>query len=306
MMQDLRPNTELKKQTVNQFYNRDVDTTKGTLTKKSMDKKPSKDSKDFAKNYASMLNGSSKSRVFDENLNELSPSGQEVLDYVSARTGGKSTVKPLLSDNPYYAPGTGGLVDFKDPSTAYVNPDFEGQDYILAHELAHSQASTPVNRKYMENVLRHGDPFDEDKHPMSEGYDRFAGSTFRHIFESVYAPRMIEEANAQGTAVGAMRGLGRPVKDPIYKDPRDYPIGIAKGGLDYIDAREGTFMDMKKDPYTGEDLGKKDVFGHTVYPQLSLPASFHRPELYDLKERIEKNIPMRVTRQFKRGIESMK
>ena len=117
---------------------------------------------------------------------------------------------------------------------------------------------------------------------------------------------MIEEANAQGTAVGAMRGLGRPVMDPIYKDPRDYPIGIAKGGLDYIDAREGTSMDVKQDPYTGEDLGKTDAYGHTVYPQRSLPASFHRPELYDLKERIEKNIPMRVTRQYKRGIESMK
>lgn len=244
-------------------------------------------------------------QIFDEDY-KLNRAGQEVLDYVSKRTGGQSTVKPLTRDNPFYKPGAGGYVAFDDPSTAFINPETKEQDYVLAHELAHSQAMTPVGKKMRGNVLQFGNPYDADKRPTVEGYDRFAGSTLRHIFESETAPRMIEEANAQGVAVGTISGLGRPVKDPFYADPRQYPYGIARSELEGINERLGTFIDQKKDPYTGEDLGVKDVFGNTTYPQMSIPASIHSEDSSRTIDRIVKNIPTRINRQFRLGIDSMK
>lgn len=238
---------------------------------------------------------------------KLNRAGQEVLDYVSKKTGGQSIVKPLDSAT-FSDPRlrhAGGVVFHNDPKTAYVNPDFDRQDYILAHELAHSQAPTPVMDRYKANVRNLGSPFDADKRPVEQGYDRFAGSTFRHIFESTQAPTVIEEANAQGVAVGAMRGLNRSEKDPFYRDPREYPSGIGFRELENLDAGMGTFMDVKKDPYTGADLGKKDVFGNTEYPQMSLPASFHSEDVFNTMERMRKNIPIRVNRQYQLGIGSM-
>ena len=40
----------------------------------------------------------------------LTPRGQEVMDYVTARTGGQSTVKRLTRDNPQFDPDIGGFV----------------------------------------------------------------------------------------------------------------------------------------------------------------------------------------------------
>lgn len=294
---NLRPNTELKDPSVTQVMDRDVDTSKGTLTKKNAVPM------DFLKQF---INGIQRNIFDDKDPTKLTEKGQQTYDYVSKRTGGESTVKPLTQDNPYYRPGVGGFVPFKDPSTVYVNPQSKGQDYILAHELAHSQAKTPISEKFQKNILGYGFPYDLDKVPSVEGYDRFAGSTFRHMFENEVAPRVIEEANAQGVAVGTMRGLNQPEKDPYYRDPRDYPTSIGMRKLYGLDAREGTFMDVKKDPYTGEDLGVKDVFGNTTYPQMSLPASFHSEDVYNTLERIEKNMKPRINRQYQLGIDLMK
>ena len=244
-------------------------------------------------------------QIFDKDY-KLNRAGQEVLDYVSKRTGKQSTVKPLTRDNPFYRPGSGGFVAFDDPSTAFINPETKDQDYVLAHELAHSQAMTPVGKKMRGNVLQLGSAYDEDKRPHIEGYNRFAGSTLRHMFESETAPRMIEEANAQGVAVGTMQGLGRSAKDPFYRDPRNYPYAIGRGELENIDAKLGTFIDQKKDPYTGEDLGEKDVFGNTTYPQMSIPASIHSDDVSRTVDRIVKNIPTRINRQYRLGIDSMR
>tara|TARA_R110002012_G_scaffold131501_6_gene284123 strand:- start:76 stop:837 length:762 start_codon:yes stop_codon:yes gene_type:complete len=244
-------------------------------------------------------------QIFDED-NKLNLAGQEVLDYVSKRTGGQSTVKPLTRDNPAYRPGTGGYVAFKDLSTAFVNPEIKQQDYVLAHELAHSQGMTPVGKKRMGNFLQYGSAYDADKRPSIEGYNRFAGATLRHMFESETAPTMIEEANAQGVAVGAMQGLGRSTKDPFYTDPRNYPYSIGRGELDNTDARLGTFIEQERDPYTGADLGVKDEYGDTTYPRMSVPASIHSEDVSRTLDGIVKNIPTRINRQYRLGIDSMK
>jgi len=244
-------------------------------------------------------------QIFDDDF-KLNPAGQEVLDYVSQRTGGQSTIVPLTRDNPGYDPDTGGFVTYADPSTAFISPEKDRQDYILAHELAHSQAMTPIGKQRRANILQYGNPYDADKRPIEVSPDRFAGSTLRHMFESEVAPTMIEEANAQGVAVGTMLGLGRTAKDPFYADPMQYPYGIGRGRLEVINQRLGTFIDQKEDPYTGEDLGVKDVFGNTFYPQMSIPASIHSEDSSRTMNRIVKNIPTRINRQFRLGIDSMR
>lgn len=246
----------------------------------------------------------------------LNSSGQEVLDYVSARTGKKSNVKPIDFKDSRLAgffmqpESTGGFVFHNEPETAYVNPNYDRQDYILAHELGHSQARTPLDQLHLRRLQKYNSPFEPSQNPETpfglDRFDRSRGSTFRHLYENTAAPVVIEESNAQGIATGAMSGLGRSTKDPSYADPKDYPLGIGMNRLNELNFKMGTSTRIEKDPYTGKSLAKEDEYGNVMYPEMPLPASFLSKDISDTVYQIDRNLRPRIQRQFNLGNEFMR
>ena len=220
----------------------------------------------------------------------LGKQGQEILDYIQSKSGRTSNVKLLQPDHPGYGTG-GGFVYFNSPEDVYVDPKAGGA-HVLAHELGHSQFPTELHKNYKKNVLNSGSPFSPEdpiqlKTDKQDRYyldinpklGRYTPEALRHAYELGTVPTMLEEANAQGVAVGTTESLGLGNQEMVHNEPTDYPEKFGLTGFDDLD-------EFFSPEFEGRPLG----VGISGTPEM-------RDEYYNIID----NMPMRVERAYRQG-----
>ena len=118
---------------------------------------------------------------------------------------------------------------------------------------------------------------------MKKPRSQVKGSTIRYTYEKETVPEMLEEANAQGVAVGTTEALGLGNQEEFYDKPTDYPESFGWQGVNKLN-REFSPM------FKGAPLG----IGITGSPSA-------REEYY----RIQDNIPGRVERAYFKKVKSL-
>ena len=208
----------------------------------------------------------------------LGKTGQAIYDHISSKSGKQSNITQLKPGDEMYGTG-GGFVPFDSPQDVYVDPA-RGGAHVLAHELGHSQLPTELDRTYINNVLQYNSPYAPSDVQL-DTLDPTKGSTIRYAYEKETVPTMLEEANAQGVAVGTTEaiGLGDQEDKSIFATPTEYPESFGRRGVE-------TLNQQFSPSFQGAPLG----IGITGSPEM-------REEYYTIQE----NIPQRVQRGFLRG-----
>jgi hypothetical protein len=208
----------------------------------------------------------------------LGPTGQAVYDHIKSKSGKDSNVILLQPGDDGYNAG-GGYVRFDTPEDVYVDPG-KGGAHVLAHELGHSQFKTDLSAKFVQNMLKYDKPYAPSDVQINE-LDPTKGSTIRYAYEKETVPTMLEEANAQGVAVGTTEalGLGNQEDKTMYATPTEYPESFGKRGIDRLDYQ-----------FSPEFEGRPLGIGISGSPE-------QREEYY----RIQDNMPQRVERAYQRG-----
>ena len=125
----------------------------------------------------------------------------------------------------------GGHYDFaKDPNKFYVDP-IAGDTHVVAHELGHAVSSSELNEGRgggrfgsIEKFEKQFDPEQNIQHP-SHAQPR-TGAALRAAHELTGKRNIIEEASAQGFALGVQEKLGIPYTNSAYDHPLDYPVSF--------------------------------------------------------------------------------
>ena len=213
----------------------------------------------------------------------LGVDGQRIKDLIQNKSGVESMVvlaepgdKPLI-----YGTG-GGYVPYSEPTTAYVDPEAGGA-HVLAHELGHTSFPTGLKESYIDNVLDYGQPYNPNDIRIRDALSVRDPAKLRYVYEKEIVPTMLEEANAQGVALGTTEALGMGDQEDkdIYKSATEYPESFGYDGLKRLD--EGFSPEFE-----GQPLGI-GIFGS--------------PEMREEYYRIMDNIPVRVRRGFLKGKE---
>ena len=208
----------------------------------------------------------------------LGSQGQAVLDHIQSKSGKTSNIIQFQPGDDMYGSG-GGFVRFNSPQDVYVDPGAGGA-HVLAHELGHSQMPTALMDTYKQNALKYGTPFAPgEMHP--DDLDPTNPATIRYAYEKATVPTMLEEANAQGVAIGTTEaiGLGDQEDKTRWASPTDYPETFGRQGVEMLNHNFSP-------EFEGAPLG----IGITGAPAV-------RDEYY----RIQKNIPSRVRRGYLKG-----
>lgn len=168
--------------------------------------------------------------------------------------------------------GTGGGVYYPDSEQTYVDP-LKGTVTTAAHEAAHQAFPSQLiddekaRAKGMESLnMNFPQKLIDDGTAMRVGY------------EALSKPIMLEEANAQGVAVGALNKAGLPVDTGGFPDMLAYPA----------DYRFGGFFD-KAAPLYKEGFNKPGI-------------STLLPEEADQLSTINKSFLPAIQRQYQTGI----
>ena len=208
----------------------------------------------------------------------LGETGQAIYDHINSKSGKESNIIQFKPGDEMYGSG-GGFVRWDNPQDVYVDPGAGGA-HVLAHELGHSQLKTDLQKDYEGNVSQYGTPYAPTDVQL-EGLDPTKGSTIRYAYEKQAVPTMLEEANAQGVAVGTTEaiGIGDQENKSFFAKPTDYPETFGRRGVEQLDQQFSP-------QFEGAPLG----IGITGSPEA-------REEYY----RIQDNIPRRVQRGYLRG-----
>ena len=208
----------------------------------------------------------------------LGKTGQAIFDHIKSKSGKDSNVIQLKPGHKMYGSG-GGFVRWDSPQDVYVDPAAGGA-HVLAHELGHSQLGTDLQKDFTGNIIQYGKPYAPTDIQL-ESLDPTKGSTIRYVYEKEIVPTMLEEANAQGVAVGTTEaiGIGDQENKSFYAKPTDYPESFGYKGIDYLNSQFSP-------EFEGAPLG----IGISGTPE-------QREEYY----RIIDNIPRRVRRGYLKG-----
>lgn len=208
----------------------------------------------------------------------LGPTGQAIYDHIKSKSGKDSNIIQFKPDHEMYSSG-GGYVPFDEPENVYVD-SHKGGAHVLAHELGHSQLPTELDKTFRSNMLKYGSPYSPNDVQINS-LDPLRGSTLRYVFEKEVVPIMLEEANAQGVAVGAAEaiGIGDQEDKNMWAKPTDYPESFGYRGVE----------DLNKS-FSPEFEGAPLGIGVSGTPEM-------REEYY----RILDNIPGRVKRAYLKG-----
>ena len=208
----------------------------------------------------------------------LGDTGQAILDHIKSKSGKDSNVIQFKPGDEMYGSG-GGFVRYDSPQDVYVDPGAGGA-HVLAHELGHSQLKTDLEQSYENNVLKYNSPFAPTDVQLDD-LDPTKGSTIRYAYEKQTVPTMLEEANAQGVAVGTNEaiGIGDQENKTRWAKPTDYPETFGRRGVEQLNQQFSP-------QFEGAPLG----IGITGSPEA-------REEYY----RIQDNIPRRVQRGYLQG-----
>ena len=125
----------------------------------------------------------------------------------------------------------GGHYNFaEDPNKFYVDP-IAGDTHVVAHELGHAVSSSELNESRgggrfgsVEQFNKNFDPETNPQHP-SHAQPR-TGAALRAAHELTGKRNIIEEASAQGFALGVQEKLGIPYTNSAYDHPLDYPMSF--------------------------------------------------------------------------------
>ncbi len=142
-----------------------------------------------------------------------------------------NSVQASGDGNPMWGSG-GGYYDFAgNPNVIYVDP--VGADtHVVAHEGGHAVAASKLQEFGGGGRFGSLDRFEKfrDKsnphHPANA--PKRSGARVRAVHEMFTKPTMIEEASAQGFAMGLQDKLGIPYTNTMYKHPYDYPATFGK------------------------------------------------------------------------------
>jgi len=206
----------------------------------------------------------------------LGETGEAIYNHIQSKSGKDSNVILLEPDHEMYGSG-GGFVRWDTPQDVYVDPGAGGA-HVLAHELGHSQFKTDLQQDLESNVLQYGSPYAPTETQLDD-LDPTKGSTIRYAYEKETVPTMLEEANAQGVAVGTTEAIGLGNQETMYDSPTDYPESFGREGVERLNQQFSP-------EFEGAPLG----IGITGTPEA-------REEYY----RIQDNIPQRVKRGYLRG-----
>lgn len=122
----------------------------------------------------------------------------------------------------------GGHYDFvNNPDVIHVDP-IAADTHVVAHEVGHAVA--PASLTKHRGGGRHGSlkKFDANYNPeINKQHPNHAptrtGASVRAVYEHVGKPTMIEEASAQGFAIGLQNKLGIPYTNKDWNHVYDYP-----------------------------------------------------------------------------------
>ena len=206
----------------------------------------------------------------------LGNTGQAIYNHIKSKSGKDSNVIQFKPGDKMYGSG-GGFVKWDSPEDVYVDPAAGGA-HVLAHELGHSQLKTDLQKDFESNITQYGTPYAPSESQLDD-LDPTKGSTIRYAYEKETVPTMLEEANAQGVAVGTTEAIGLGNQETMYDSPTDYPESFGRKGVERLN--------QKFSPeFEGAPLG----IGITGSPEA-------REEYY----RIQDNIPQRVERAYLGG-----
>lgn len=208
----------------------------------------------------------------------LGPTGQAVYDHIRSKSGKDSNIILFKPGDEKYNSG-GGFVRWDSPQDVYVDPGTGGA-HVLAHELGHSQLKTDLEQQFENNMLRYGSPY-APTDVQIDSLDPTKGSTIRYAYEKQAVPEMLEEANAQGVAVGTTEaiGIGDQEDKTFFAKPTDYPETFGRSGVEQLNYQFSP-------EFEGAPLG------------IGITGS---PESRETYYRIQDNIPQRVERGYLRG-----
>ena len=235
--------------------------------------------------------------VFEPAFNpdgSLSDASQGALDIIGEVSGKTSEViaKPELRGT-----GTGGYIRFDKPEEIVLNPDTSA--FVTAHEGMHSQLTTKLAQKEMDNYLKYGGSYSPtDMNPMD--IPRASGNRLRYRQEKEVTPRMLEEASAQGGATGVMERMGLKNQDYGFQQP--YAEGTVSYEGDVIRNSDGS-IDSLAYPLAYKDQVVKDYtnkYGSQFEGKplgIGIDPRFSDAER-DVYYRIGEDSRQRVQRQF--------
>lgn len=162
----------------------------------------------------------------------------------------------------------GGHYNFADnPDVIHIDP-IAGDTHVVAHEVGHAVA--PANLTEHRGGGPRGDvgkfeksfnPETNKQHP-THAPDR-TGAAVRSVYEHVAKPTMIEEASAQGFAIGLQHKLDIPYTNDAYAHVYDYPAQS---------------LDTAKDAYAFHEL-KGEELNDSEKAEWEVIERTHRPAI---------------------------
>ena len=206
----------------------------------------------------------------------LGPTGKVVYDHIKSKSGKDSNIIQFKPGDEMYNSG-GGFVRWDTPQDVHVDPG-KGGAHVLAHELGHSQLPTDLHQNFKQNVMKYRSPYAPTEVQI-DTLDPTKGSTIRYAYEKETVPTMLEEANAQGVAVGTTEAIGLGNQETAYDNPTDYPESFGRQGVQRLN-------EQFSPDFEGAPLG------------IGITGS---PEAREAYYRIQDNIPQRVQRAYIRG-----
>ena len=154
---------------------------------------------------------------------------------------------------PKWGSGSGHYDFAEDPNKFYVDP-IASDTHVVAHELGHAVSSSELNESRgggrFGSKEQFGNNFDPDKniqHPANA--QPRTGAALRAAHELTGKRNIIEEASAQGFALGVQEKLGIPYTNSAYDDPMDYPVSFlneSEGAYRFNSRVQGDFNESEQ------------------------------------------------------------
>ena len=153
-----------------------------------------------------------------------------------------------VSGVPKWGSGSGHYNFAEDPNKVYVDP-IAGDTHVVAHEVGHAVAPANLTefsgkgpRGSVQKFEKQFNPETNIQHP--ENAPAGTGARVRAVYELAGKPTLIEEASAQGFAIGLQNKLGIPYTNNGYDHVYDYPAQSAGQAINVykqIDAKDRDF-----------------------------------------------------------------
>ena len=152
----------------------------------------------------------------------------------------------------------GGYYDFTNPDTIHIDP-ISADTHVVAHELGHALAPSELQAHHgggpkgsIEKFDKQFNPATNPQHPQHA--PQRTGASLRAGYELAGKRTMLEEASAQGFAIGLQERLGIPYTNNMYKSIHDYPLSFAGQGIDQYKMASGMYKDDEFNPSEQAEL----------------------------------------------------